>query len=64
MATNMRIAMATVEDHRQIRRQQTMNPTGRKLKDTKSGLHFTFKPLRYYFSTALKFFCVLFLPIS
>ena len=42
---------------------QTMYPTGRKLEDTTSGLHFTFKPLRYYFPTAFKFFVYYFCPI-
>jgi hypothetical protein len=60
----MWIAVATGEEYHQIhRRRQTMDQTGRKLEDTTSGLHFTFKPLRYYFPTAFKFFVYYFCPI-
>jgi len=58
MATYMRIAVAIGEEYHQIhRRRQTMDPIGRKLEDT-NGLHCTFKPLRYYFPTALKILCI------
>jgi hypothetical protein len=40
-----------------------MDPTGRKFEDTTSGLHFTFKPLRYYFPTAFRFAVYYFCPI-
>jgi len=63
MATYMWIAVATGEEHQIHRPRQTMDPTGRKLEDTTSGLHFTFKQVRYYFPTAFKFAVYYFYPI-